>query len=644
MPQLTKILYLFSTICCILGISQHTIAQQIRISGKVVDAETSQPIPFTHVSIYDHTQGTVCNVKGDFNLVLPADFDGKVSISSIGYEIYHLALDARSLPYTIRLKSSKQLLSEVVISADAARQIVQKALEKIPDNYPTIPTNYEGFYRQALRSPKYDYLYISEASLKVHKKSYAAKQTFGQVKLLKARKVDFHLDTLNRIKFYAGPHTPHIRDFVMAREKFISNLNQYEYQLQDMTMYQGSPVYIISFSQKKGLTLADEYQGKLYIDQESYAFVKAEYNIFSKSILGNELNSYFKWYKSQTLVNYKKTAGRWHLQNIWNSKLGYDKILKDSVRGTLEYVTTTIDTVNNEVIPYGKRLQLKDIFIHKINDFDSTYWDNFNTIVREKELSDAIKDQKLHDTSLNLDYSSPDTVVRKLSKRQKFIKIFTRLKLTYLFNYTSFRRSGVNTQLTYGTESFTTTNNSSNAIGFTSSVIYPFSSKIYGQLNYTTTDGANKIKSAALNALYEFKLFKNKRPLFIRSGLGVAYSSWRQKIGKTDDPSSFQPNNFKKTVDLYLQSTSIGLQSYLSVSLELSHRWELYVDVSYTLPLHETYSALARESKGLFRKTNTMSSSLSHIGFVVDGTPVNNLPVELKLRSIGFGVLINLGN
>ncbi len=113
-------------------------AQNGKISGKVIDAASGQPVEFATVALNDPAtnkpiDGTVCDEKGNFEISKIADGNYKLVISFIGYETYEqdVAISGRrdniELP-PIKLGSSVTELQEVVI--EGQRQLVEEKVDR----------------------------------------------------------------------------------------------------------------------------------------------------------------------------------------------------------------------------------------------------------------------------------------------------------------------------------------------------------------------------------------------------------------------------------------------------------------------------------------------------------------------------------
>lgn len=94
-------------------------AQSPIIKGTVVDAETTQPVPFAHVFIANTTIGAVTDENGRFDFRDTHEGPGQLIVSFLGYETFSLQLSAARKPGSlqIRLKPSQAALETVTVAA-----------------------------------------------------------------------------------------------------------------------------------------------------------------------------------------------------------------------------------------------------------------------------------------------------------------------------------------------------------------------------------------------------------------------------------------------------------------------------------------------------------------------------------------------
>lgn len=105
------------------------VSEQQLVEGKVVDSETGEPLPYSHIKIAGSTYGTVANEEGYFSLStdqLPVI----LSISYIGYEGIEIDVpDNNSI--SVELSPSVVSSDEIIVSDDYEINILKRAVENI---------------------------------------------------------------------------------------------------------------------------------------------------------------------------------------------------------------------------------------------------------------------------------------------------------------------------------------------------------------------------------------------------------------------------------------------------------------------------------------------------------------------------------
>ncbi len=105
----------------------------IDVSGKIIDADSLDPIPAVHVFIKDQTQGTISNRNGFFSISIGVG--DTLVFSSVGYHtlFYRLpdSLNIRNPFIEISLKSDTIKLKEVLVRGHLNPAAVRRYLENI---------------------------------------------------------------------------------------------------------------------------------------------------------------------------------------------------------------------------------------------------------------------------------------------------------------------------------------------------------------------------------------------------------------------------------------------------------------------------------------------------------------------------------
>lgn len=115
--MLPLIRILFISFFCFLAGLEILNAQSV-ISGKVVEVETGEPIPFCNITVLGKFGGTSSDVDGEFSMEINRRNDSIV-ISAIGYQNQKLAVDPNVKKfYRVELKKDEVSLGEITVSAE----------------------------------------------------------------------------------------------------------------------------------------------------------------------------------------------------------------------------------------------------------------------------------------------------------------------------------------------------------------------------------------------------------------------------------------------------------------------------------------------------------------------------------------------
>ncbi|WP_035561694.1 carboxypeptidase-like regulatory domain-containing protein [Hymenobacter sp. IS2118] len=124
-------------------------AAQQRITGKIVDAATGQPVPYASISVLNTTTGTSSNAEGEFELraALPA----RLVVSELGHERDTVAVDvaAATAPLLVRLQPASVLLPEVQVGSYLS-ELIAEAYRKLQATHDQKQYG-QAFYRQVTR-------------------------------------------------------------------------------------------------------------------------------------------------------------------------------------------------------------------------------------------------------------------------------------------------------------------------------------------------------------------------------------------------------------------------------------------------------------------------------------------------------------
>ena len=379
------------------------MAQQVVVSGVVVDQKTGNPLRQVSVSV--GRISVVTNEDGDFTLKLN-EIPSSVNISHLGYKTLRLTLrDGKTEGLRIRLEPTTIQLREIVVRNYNPRELVDIAIDKIPENYSKVPELLKGFYRETAMKRKH-YIYVAEGVEDMYKTPYNRGTARDRVAIVKGRRLLSQKagDTLG-IKVAGGPVQAVMMDLVKNRDFLLNkeDLDNYHFTMGVPEYINDRQQYVV---QMEPFLITDYalYHGKLYIDAERLAFTRIELDLDMRDkdkatqtmLVKKPFGVRFKPRELSTVVDYRYEDGVTrisYLRNIFRFNCDWKrKLFSTSFTATCEMAVT--DSQSDDVQPIASRSSFdsRDSYYDKVEYFmDPEYWRNYNIIEPSESLDKAIK-------------------------------------------------------------------------------------------------------------------------------------------------------------------------------------------------------------------------------------------------------------
>ena len=379
------------------------MAQQVVVSGTVVDQKTGDPL--RQVSISVGRISVVTNEDGDFSLKL-IEMPSAVNISHLGYKTQRLKLkDGQTEGMKIQLVPTSIQLREVVVRNYDPRKLVDIAIDKIPDNYSKVPELLKGFYRETAMKRKH-YIYVAEGVEDMYKTPYSRGMARDRVSIIKGRRLLSQKagDTLG-IKVAGGPVQAVVMDLVKNRDFLLNqeDLDNYRFSMGTPEFINDRQQYVV-LMEPYLVTDYALYHGKLYIDAERLAFTRIELDLDMRDkdkatqtmLVKKPIGVRFKPRELSTVVDYRYEDGVTrisYLRNIFRFNCDWKrKLFSTSFTATCEMAVT--DSQSDDVKPIANRSSFDshEAYYDKVEYFlDPEYWRNYNIIEPSESLDKAIK-------------------------------------------------------------------------------------------------------------------------------------------------------------------------------------------------------------------------------------------------------------
>lgn len=376
----------------------------LTIEGTVRDKNTNEALPFSTIEIYKTGIGTVANQNGNFMLKLPDSLlHSSVYISHLGYEPQLINAGTLSGKHNeIGLNTRAIPMKEVIVRLINPVKILKDMIEKRPENYAGEPVFLTSFYREGIEKRK-GLFSLTEAVFKVYKTEYNSMEE-DQVKLLKMRQIvrEEARDSLI-LKMKSGVESSLILDIMKELPDFLSfdAPNSYNYSKIDMCVIDSHLAHVIAFEQKEGIREA-LFKGELYVDAENSALLSARIEI--NPVYISKTGNIFVCKKSKFLkitpqkvvytVSYKPHNGKYYINHV-RGDLNFrikkkNQLFHSSVHTWFEMVTCQIDTLQVKPFPHRQSLPVHKVFSETDFKYDKDFWEDFNIILPEKKLNEAI--------------------------------------------------------------------------------------------------------------------------------------------------------------------------------------------------------------------------------------------------------------
>ena len=375
------------------------------VSGTVKDKQTKKKLEYVNISVPGTNVGTITNSDGEFTIKVQDSLQAKVvEISHIGYYNYRIALTGNDMvDENVMLTQNANVLEEVVVRAHDPRMLVEEAMNRIGKNYSEKPTLLTGFYRETAQKGK-RYINISEAIIDVYKTPYDEDASRDRVQIFKGRALlsQKASDTLI-VKLLGGPNLSLYVDIIKNPDILLdkTTLGYFSFRMEESVVMDNRPQYVISFQPQAILPYALHY-GKLYIDKESLAFTRAEFNLnmedrdkATSAILKKKpAGLRFRPVEVSFLVTYKQVNGKSYLNYIRNEvrfKCDWKRrLFSTNYAMVSEMVVTDSKDQAVNAIPYKMSFKSSQSLSDKVSDFrDENFWGSYNIIEPTESLEKA---------------------------------------------------------------------------------------------------------------------------------------------------------------------------------------------------------------------------------------------------------------
>jgi hypothetical protein len=375
--------------------------------GKIVDAQTKKALVFASVTVEDENTATITNLDGEFLIKISKDTKSQnLFVSFLGY--YSLSYPITKLSAednVLELQPAIITLNEVQVFPDSPESIIRAMLHRVGQNYAVEANSMKGFYRESIKK-RNTYVGLSEAVVDIYKAPYTNNSS-DRIRIFKGRKgIDERkMDTL-LFKLQGGPVTALLLDAMKYPHILMDQdmLKDYDFTIENMVKIDHKLNYVISFKERHKIKDFPLYEGKFYVDMETFALSAADFSLnmdkpqeaarlfIKKKPFGAKVEPTVAKYS----VKYREQNGKWYFNYAIGEvqfKVKWKKRLFSTVYTMKsEIAITDRDEQNVETIPNKERFKRNQVLNDKVGVFaDENFWGKYNTIEPDKSIEVAIR-------------------------------------------------------------------------------------------------------------------------------------------------------------------------------------------------------------------------------------------------------------
>ncbi len=414
---------LLSVGCCFIAFSQSAIVGN-GVSGIVRDGTSQVQNVYIFLKNYPDFN-CLSNVDGSFSVRFPEILrNDTIVISHVGYERIEVPIaDFGKSNNAFNLKVKTIGLEEIEVEAEdfSLKEMLQKVILRIPDNYPTKRHQLSGLYRKI--STNYDeFTGLIEAKVKVEDVGYNEDVKRAKVEISNLRSSDdfsevdssyiLYLAKLRKAHFSENDNFQSDNQAIKLYESNILrknymegtplNKNGYLYEffgIIEKPVYQEfvgfdivekDTIYTISY----GTT--DPPLGSTYIKINSSDFAVVEFQVTRYLDAERELYEQF-------IMKYKKNNDKYFPEILVHKVMRF--INRDVGRHQMDVHTFYFDSVKTKGIKKIRNLNMenrRENIDLKSYEYDSSFWENFklieqypldSIIIKSLERFDSIEEQ-----------------------------------------------------------------------------------------------------------------------------------------------------------------------------------------------------------------------------------------------------------
>lgn len=380
----------------------------IHIEGIVLDSLDRGPMRDVNIGVDGKTIGTTTNQSGRFSLFLPGEYAGEELIfSSLGYLGKPITVPSRDTVITVLLNETSVRLPEVLVRHVKPDRIMKEVVRQKERNYAAEPLILTSFFRETIRQDD-QYVDVSEAVIEIFKPPYSREFAQERVRFVKGRKGEFSGDMeLINLKLQGGPFL-FSRVDIVRQGGFLPDSrgnSRYEYSYQGMSHEHGRNVFVVGFEPRND-TGELLYEGKIRVDEETFAVVGATFEMTSKTIRRSReylIQRDSRRYRTRPIfaryeINYRPWGEKWVLNNVRGEVsmriVDREKRIRTVFKTVSELLVTDLRPGDRKEFRWSDAFKSDYVLSEQIESYDPDFWSRYNIISPEQPVEKIFKKEE----------------------------------------------------------------------------------------------------------------------------------------------------------------------------------------------------------------------------------------------------------
>lgn len=272
-------------------------AQNI-ITGKVVDAQTLEPLAAAHIIIKDTYKGTIANADGEFTLKVTT-FPSTIVVRYLGYKTNEITIDANHQgPLDFLMEEAFLEMQEITVTGEDPAISIMKEVIRRKQIWRENLQNYtvDAYSRQQLKTDT-SIVSITESI----SQAYWDKE-LGNREILKSRRQTANIEGSDN--FAGVSYLPNFYDdnldiveFDVVGVTHPRALSFYTFELVDFTKIDDKVIFEIKVTSKR--KLQPLFEGTIFVQDEDYALVSVRLKPNSVIVFPPPVQEFNMYYEQQ---------------------------------------------------------------------------------------------------------------------------------------------------------------------------------------------------------------------------------------------------------------------------------------------------------------------------------------------------------